>query len=130
MNRHSVEFQIEKADKAIVAEDFDTLMGIYTDDAILVVEPGRNAEGKEAIRKAFEAIAVYFKNGLEVKQNGMVVLESGDTALVLANTIVSAPNHPASKRQATYVFNKSLSGNWLCSIDNSYGHEIIDHQNA
>jgi ketosteroid isomerase-like protein len=61
MNRHPVELQIEKADRAIVAEDFDTLLDIYTDNAILVVEPGRNAEGKDAIRKAFEAMAVYFK---------------------------------------------------------------------
>lgn len=64
MEIHPVITQIEKADKAIVAEDFDTLLDIYTDDAILVVEPGRNVIGKEAIRKAFEAIAVYFKNGL------------------------------------------------------------------
>lgn len=128
MNRHPVELQIERADKAIVAEDFDTLMGIYTDDAILVVEPGKNVEGKEAIRKAFEAIAIYFKNGLEVQQNGIVILESGNTALVLANTIVSAPNYSVSERKATYVFEKMKSGDWLCSIDNSYGHEIIGHQ--
>ena len=86
MSRHPVEIQIEIADKAIVAEDFDLLMDIYTDDAILVIEPGRNAIGKSEIRKAFEAIAVYFKNGLQVEQKGMEVLESGDTALVLANT--------------------------------------------
>ena len=36
MNRHPVELQIDKADKAIVAEDFELLMGIYTDDAILL----------------------------------------------------------------------------------------------
>ena len=129
MNRHPVELQIEKADKAIIAEDFDTLMGIYTDNAVLVIEPGRNAVGKKDIRKAFEAISVYFKKGLQVKQNGMEVLESGNTALVLANTIVSAPNFPATERKATYVFNKLSNGSWLCSIDNSYGHEIIN-QNA
>lgn len=125
MSRHPVEIQIEIADKAIVAEDFDLLMDIYTDDAILVIEPGRNAIGKSEIRKAFEAIAVYFKNGLQVEQKGMEVLESGDTALVLANTVVSGPGFPATDRKATYVFNKSPSGNWLCSIDNSYGHEAI-----
>lgn len=125
MSRHPVEIQIEIADKAIVAEDFDLLMDIYTDDAILVIEPGRNAIGKSEIRKAFEAIAVYFKNGLQVEQKGMEVLESGDTALVLANTVVSGPGFPATYRKATYVFNKSPSGNWLCSIDNSYGHEVI-----
>jgi ketosteroid isomerase-like protein len=53
MEKHPVINQIEKADKAIVAEDFDTLLDIYTDDAILVVEPRRNAVGKDAIRKAF-----------------------------------------------------------------------------
>jgi len=125
MDRHPIEIQIEIADKAIVAEDFDTLLDIYTDDAVLVVEPGRNAKGKESIRKAFEAIAIYFKNGLQVKQNGMEILESGNTALVLANTVISAPNLPVTERKATYVFYKTPNGNWLCSIDNSYGHEII-----
>ena len=125
MNRHPVELQIEKADKAIVAENFNVLMDIYTDDAVLVIEPGRNAVGRNEIRKAFEAIAVYFKNGLKVEQNGMEIIESGDTALVLANTVVSGPGFPATERKATYVFNKSPIGIWLCSIDNSYGHEII-----
>lgn len=125
MDRHPIELQIEKADKAIVAEDFDTLMDIYTEDAVLVLEPGRKAEGKKAIRKAFEAIAIHFENGLQVKQNGMEILVSGDTALVLANTVVSAPNLSATERKATYVFSKTPGDCWLCSIDNSYGHEII-----
>lgn len=124
MKQHEIIKQIEKADKAIVEEDFDTLLDIYTDNAILVIEPGRNAVGKDAIRKAFEAIAVYFKNGLQVTQKGMEVLESGNTALVLANTVISAPNMPEITRQATYVFTRD-DGVWLCSIDNSYGHEII-----
>lgn len=124
--QHPVITQIEKADKAIVAEDFDTLLNIYTDEAILVVEPGRNAIGKNAIRKAFEAIAVYFKNGLQVRQEGLKVLESGDTALVLANTVISAPNLPTTTRKATSVFTKAANGDWLCSIDNSYGRKIIE----
>lgn len=125
LKSHPVITQIKKADKAIVAEDFDTLLDIYTDDAVLVIEPGRNAVGKENIRKAFEAIAVYFKNGLHVEQDGLEVLESGNTALVLADTVISAPDLPATIRKATYVFTRSTDGNWLCSIDNSYGHEII-----
>lgn len=125
MSRHPVAFQIEKADNAIIAEDFDTLMGIYTDDAILVVTPGVNAVGKHEIRTAFEKIAIYFKNGLHVEQTGIEILASDDTALVLAKTVVSAPNFETTERKATYVFNKSSNGLWLCSIDNSYGHDII-----
>lgn len=126
MNKHPIALQIEKADKAIVAEDFNTLLDIYTDDAILVVEPGNNAIGKKEILKAFKVIAVYFKNGLQVEQKGMEILESGNTALVLANTVLSAPNLAVTQRKATYVFNKSIDGVWLCAIDNSYGHDVIN----
>ena len=38
---HPIIEQIKKADNAIVTEDFDTLIGIYTDDAVLVIEPGK-----------------------------------------------------------------------------------------
>jgi ketosteroid isomerase-like protein len=100
-------------------------MDIYINDAILVVMPRTNALDKAAILEAFKKIAVYFKNGLQVKQNGMAILESGDIALVLANTVISGPNYPATERKATYIFNRSADGTWLCSIDNSYGHDAI-----
>lgn len=125
MERHPVILQIARADEAIVSEDFDTLLDIYTENAVLVVEPGRDAVGKTEIRAAFEKIAVYFKNGLQVRQRGMRILESGDTCLVLAHTEVAAPNYPAVERKACYVFNKAADGRWLCSIDNSYGHDIV-----
>ena len=125
---HPIEKVIEDCDRAIIAEDFDTLMENYTENAILVVQPGINATGKSEIRRAFERIAVYFKHGLSVEQVGMQVIESADTALVLAKTIVSAPNQPKEERKATYVFNK-IGGRWLCSIDNSYGHQLLE-QNA
>lgn len=125
MSQHPIEVQIERADRAIVAQDFETLMQIYTDDAVLVIEPGTIAQGQDAIRQAFQSIAKYFQNGLQVEQRGLEILESGTTALVLANTVISAPNLLETNRKATYVFVRSTRGEWLCSIDNSYGHEII-----
>lgn len=131
MNKtHPVELQIAKADVAIVQENFDALIEIYSDDAILVVKPGMNATGKVQIRKAFEAIAAHFNHTLHVEQAGMKILEAGDTALVIANTVVSASNMPATNRSATYVFKKHSSGDWLCQIDNSYGHELLLPENA
>ena len=127
MNKHQIEKLIEGADRAIVAEDFESLMATYTDDALLVVEPGRNAVGKQEIADAFKKIAKYFDYGLQVEQNGMQILETKDTALVLANTLVSGPNFPTEERKATYVFKKMEDGNWLCAIDNSYGHTIIEY---
>ncbi|NNM68772.1 MAG: DUF4440 domain-containing protein [Gallionella sp.] len=130
MIRHPIELVIEKADTAIVQEDFDALIDIYSDDAILVVKPGMNATGKIQIKKAFEAIAVHFNHTLHVEQAGLKILEAGDTALVIARTVVSAANMPATERNATYVFKKNSNGNWLCQIDNSYGHELLLHEDV
>ena len=127
---HPVEEQIHKADRAIMAEDFETLAGIYTEDAVLVVKPGMNAIGRNQISKAFEAIANYFQHSLSVKQAGMKILESGNSALVLAKTVVSASNLPETERKATYVFKRVETGEWLCAIDNSYGHDLLDFPDA
>ena len=124
-NRHPIALLIEKADEAINHEDFDTVVGFYTEDAVLVVKPGHNVIGKAEIRLAMERIAAHFDRSLDVRQAGLVILETGDTALVLARTQVSAKNSPMVERKATYVFRKD-AGKWLCAIDNSYGHEVLD----
>ena len=66
--------------------------------------------------------------GNELAQKGIkaVILEAGDTALVLAKTLVSAKNSPTVERKATYVFRKDAHGTWRCAIDNSYGHEMLE----
>lgn len=125
MQNHPIALLIAKADKAINEEDFDTVVDLYTDDAVLVIRPGTHAIGKVQIRSAMEAIAAHFDRSLDVRQAGMVILETGDTALVLARTLVSAKNFPVIERKATYVFKKDPGGRWLCAIDNSYGHEVF-----
>ncbi|MDJ0574286.1 MAG: DUF4440 domain-containing protein [Xenococcaceae cyanobacterium MO_234.B1] len=126
MSRHQLELLIEKADTAINQEDFDTLIDIYSEDAVLVIKSGMNAVGKDQIKKAFEAIAAHFEHSLEVNQAGMKILETEDTALVLAKTLVSANNQPVVERKATYVFKKDKGKGWLCVIDNSYGHDLLE----
>lgn len=120
---------ITRADEAINRENFDQLMEFYSEDATLVVMPGKNACGKEQIRKAFVAIAEHFNHSLEVTQGEMVILEGGDTALVIANTMVRAKQETdspyAQNRKATYVFRRQVDGEWLCVIDNSYGTDLM-----
>lgn len=83
MKQHPIEELINKADQGIGREDFDTLIDIYADDAVLVIRPGMNAFGKPQIRKAVEAIAEHFDHSLKVEQAGMEILEAADTASVL-----------------------------------------------
>ena len=126
MTSHPIVQLIAQADQAINDEDFDAVADFYTEDAVLVIKPGLHAVGKARIREAMVAIAAHFEGSLAVRQSGMVILENGDTALALARTMVSAKNFPEVERKATYVFRKEAGGRWLCAIDNSYGHQLLD----
>ena len=120
---------IEQADKAIAEERFEELMDFYTDDAVLVVKPGKEVHGKAAIKNAFIAIAKYFNNSITPLQGKMKILEAGDTVLVLSQTLLSAERKLDSEysieRRATYVY-RHINGKWLCAIDNSYGTTLLD----
>lgn len=120
---------IAAADKAIKEERFDDLKEFYTEDAVLVVKPGLEVKGKEAIKKAFIKIAAYFNNSVVPTQGKMVMIEAGDTVLVLSQTLLDANNKENSEysmdRRATYVYRK-VEGKWLCAIDNSYGTTLLD----
>lgn len=124
-----IKMLIAQADRAIKEERFDDLMEYYTDDAVLVVKPGLEVKGKEAIKKAFIKIAAYFKNSVVPTQGKMLMLEAGDTVLVLSQTLLDADNKDTSEfsmdRRATYVYKKA-DGKWLCAIDNSYGTKLLD----
>ena len=130
MPAHPINALIAAADDAINREDFDALMDFYTEDATLVVVPGRAATGKEEIRKAFVAIAEHFQHTLYVTQGDMIVIEAGDTALVIAQTNVRANMKTAAPtmetRNATYVFKLGGDGHWRCIVDNSYGAALLN----
>jgi uncharacterized protein (TIGR02246 family) len=120
---------IDAADKAIKEERFDDLMDFYTEDAVLVVKPGLEVQGKEAIKNAFIKIAEYLKNSIIPTQGKMLMIEAGDTVLVLSQTLLDADNKNESEfsmeRRATYVY-RNVDGKWLCAIDNSYGTSLLD----
>lgn len=129
MSSHPLRSVIEAADRAIVAENFDALMDVYADDATLVIQPGLNATGKTAIRRAFVAIAEHFNHSLAIEQGKMIVLEGAGDALVIMESIlkwVGANGVDARVvRRATFVFRKNDAGRWLCTIDNSYGTDLL-----
>lgn len=130
MQHEAIKRAIENADHAINNREFDRLMEFYAEDAILVVQPGVYARGRAEIRNAFGRISAYFNDSLKVEQGKMVIIECGDTAMVLSKTIVSAPkkfdSEYSSERDATYIYRKDGSGNWLCVIDNSYGTDLLE----
>jgi len=127
---HPIQLAIEAADRAITAEDFDTLIEFYADDAVLVIKPGLLARGKEQIRKAFVAIADYCQHKLVVTQGEMQIIEGACTALVIMETFLEFPDSEGRARhitrRATYVYRLEPDGRWLCAVDNSYGVDLLD----
>jgi len=123
--QHPLQALIQAADEAIGREDFDALLEFYTADALLVVKPGLLARGKAQIRQAFVAIAEHFGHNLRVRQGRLEILETGDTALVVAQTLLDT-SHGKLTRRATYVFRREADGAWRCAVDNSYGTDLLE----
>jgi conserved hypothetical protein len=124
---------IEACDRAISQEDYDTLMNYYAEDATLVVKPGMVVKGRVNIHKAFIAISDFFQHRLVVTQGKMEVIEGGDNALVIMETRLDIPTEDGGStqvtRRATYVF-ALRNDQWLCTIDNSYGTELLNPRAA
>lgn len=114
MDDHALKQEIAKADKAINERDFDTLASCYTEDAILVVKPGKLVQGREAIKVVHQKISEYFNDSLNVSQGDMVIIEAGDIALVLSKAYIESPgkldSEFSSERDAIYVYKKSADG--------------------
>ncbi|MDJ1653629.1 SgcJ/EcaC family oxidoreductase [Raoultella sp. Ech2A] len=129
MSNPQLKAAIEACDRAISQEDYATLMTYYAEDAVLVVKPGMVVRGKENIRKAFVAIADYFQHRLVVTQGKMEIIEGAGNALVIMETRLDIPTAEGGStqvtRRATYVF-QLQNDRWLCSVDNSYGTDLLD----
>ncbi|MQQ80157.1 DUF4440 domain-containing protein [Lactococcus lactis] len=129
--KNEIKTVIDTCDKLIHEEKFDELVNFYTEDAILVIKPGMNANGREQIKSAFIKIASYFDNSIKPVEGKMIYLVAGDTVLVLAQTFLEANQTATEKsefsmeRRATYVFRK-IDEKWLCAIDNSYGTSLVE----
>lgn len=130
MSSHPLRQIIEACDRAITARDFDQLMTWYAPDAALVIKPGMIARGHDEIRRAFIAISDHFQGQLRVEQGTMQVIEGAGDALVLMETVLHYPDGAGETltvtRRATYVFRQEPDGRWLCTVDNSYGTDLLD----
>jgi uncharacterized protein (TIGR02246 family) len=128
LTTHPLKAVIEARDRAITAQDIEAMMAFYADDAVVVVRPGVNAVGKEAVRRAFHAMADYYDRRIAVRQGAISILDSGETALVIMDSFIelAGKSGPVTiNRRATEVFRKGDDGRWLCVIDNSYGAELL-----
>ena len=128
MSEQGIKAVLDRAGAAVNRGDIDGVLECFTDDAVLVIHEDQLVKGKSEIRTTLELIDAYFSHTLHISQSDVRVLAEGDTALVTALTTLRA--HMADgyahceQRTSTYIFKRQKDGNWLCSIDNSYGTSL------
>jgi len=118
---------VEELDAAFNRKDIDAVLSFYEDEATMVVEPGKLASGKAALKSVFETI---FNFDGVAQQEKMKVIESSDIALFISKwNLTYKVNDEGLKTKtfcATCVFRKNSDGEWRLVIDNSFGPAILD----
>lgn len=122
----TVDEAVKKLDEAFSRSDLESVLAFYEDDAVLVVEPGRLARGKEELKRFFLHVFAFKWTAEQIETN---VLESGNIALFTSRwrlTGVAADGVPFQKESiATSVFRRGEDGGWRMVIDNSHGPAIL-----
>ncbi|MCS0579981.1 hypothetical protein NX784_00095 [Massilia pinisoli] len=83
---------------------------------------------EHVVRAAFVRIVEHVRHSFVVGQGRMEVIEGGDTALVVMESTLAydeADGHVNVTRRATYVFRREAGGRWACTVDNSYGTDLL-----
>ena len=115
---------VEDLDKAVNDGNLEAVLSYYADDAVMVVQPGELARGKEELRVVFERLLA---SGIKAKQLKTYVLEAGNSALFTSRWSLVTPDSESAGAEyiATSVFTRSLNGDWKLSIDNSFGPAVL-----
>jgi uncharacterized protein (TIGR02246 family) len=126
-----VELAVRELDEAFARKDLSGVLSFYEDDAVVVIEPGRVARGKNELTKFFEFL--FTLNG-HAKQLQTHVLEAGEIALFTSKwkfTGTTPDGRPFEKESvATSVFRRAANGTWRMIIDNSHGPAVLSSADA
>jgi uncharacterized protein (TIGR02246 family) len=126
MSANTIDEAVKKLDEAFGQFDLEAVLAFYEDDAVLVIEPGRLARGREELRAFFKRV---FALKGKAEQMETHVLESGDIALFTSRWRFTgiAPDGTSFQKEsiATSVFRKGEDGGWRMVIDNSHGPAVL-----
>lgn len=111
---------------AINMGDIDRAIALYEDHAVMVVQPGAVAAGKDGVREALRGF-IALKPKLTTHRYD--VTDAGDIALYSSDWTLSgtAPDGtPVSMGgRSSDILRRQKDGRWLCVIDNPWGGAVL-----
>ena len=117
---------VKNLDEAFNRKDMEVVLSFYDDDATLVIEPGKYARGKAALREAFEMFFTFNGTAKQVKTE---IIEAGNTVLFISkwHLVKKSDDHNETTQEfcATSVFQKGSDNQWRLIIDNAFGPAIL-----
>ena len=126
MERSNPVDAVQELMEAINKGDTDAALSCYEPDAVFIAQPGKVAQGKDAIRAALDGF-VALKPSL--KGYTHQVVEAGDIALYCSRwTLVgTAPdgNRVEMSGISSDVLRRQADGRWLVAVDNPWGTSIV-----
>ena len=123
---HPVTRQLHAMHDAVNNNDLTALQTLYCEDAFLVDKP--RVSSRSDLQRALSAFKQRYMPEHIVSQGDEVVIEAGDTALVISKLYLNATGAvDCNVKRAIYVFRKNAEGEWQCAIDNFFGVDLIDY---
>ncbi|HBY58489.1 MAG TPA: DUF4440 domain-containing protein [Solibacterales bacterium] len=108
------------------AADVETLVGLYTEDAVFVIPGGVTVQGTEAIRAVLGQL---LGGGRKMAFEHVYIFDNGDTALVRGVWTLTAPGPDGADTVTTgssvEVLKKQPDGSWKYFIDHPWGGDAL-----
>lgn len=126
MTKEQMQAMLDRDAKLIADEQFELLMDVYTEDAIMILRGGETLyeiQGKEKLKAAHQRVAKYFNHDIHIEYGNLLLFETEDTILALAQAFICSDEN-REERRSSHVYRK-INGQWLCAIDNSYGTDLL-----
>lgn len=128
MTSHSADTQLTALLSAFQQGDLRQLSKHYADDAAVVIGPGDWGAGRQHLVRAYRERLAQLGQADAIQKGDHVVVQSGDTALVLSKLYQAAAAPGREQRHnALMVLRKNQNGEWHCVIDNMFGVDLLDY---
>jgi ketosteroid isomerase-like protein len=97
------------------SHDYAAAFDCYADGALVVLQPGENSTGEEAIK-----VFIKGASALILSFEGHQVLEAGDVALHTSQYTVDLGENGKVSRRTADVLKRDVQDEWKIVIDNAF----------